>query len=69
MTTVGGTRYTRSCMSRQLDGVDTTLVTEMLRMTPEERLRQNDRAIAAVEELRRAFAAKRADDAAIRARG
>ncbi len=66
---VGGKRYTRSEMMRERDSADPTLVAEMLRMTPEERLRQNDRAIAAVEELRRAFAARQSHDATRRARG
>jgi hypothetical protein len=44
--------------------VDASLVAEMLRLPPVERLRQNDRAIATVEELRRAFATKRSNDAA-----
>jgi len=37
-------------------GVDLTLIVEMLRMTPDERLRQNDRAAALVKQLRDAFA-------------
>jgi hypothetical protein len=49
--------------------VDASLVAEMLRLPPVERLRQNDRAIATIEELHRAFATKRSDDAARRARG
>jgi hypothetical protein len=39
-------------------GVDLTLIDEMLRLEPIERLRMNDRAINAVLELRDAFAAK-----------
>jgi hypothetical protein len=49
------------------DAVDATLVSEMLRMTPEQRLRENDRALATALELRRAFAA-RADHTPHRAR-
>lgn len=40
------------------NGVDLTLIDELLRMEPIERLRLNDRAINAVLELRDAFAAK-----------
>lgn len=39
-------------------GVDITLIDELLRMEPGERLRLNDRAVNAVLELRDAFAAK-----------
>jgi hypothetical protein len=39
-------------------GVDITLIDELLRMEPGERLRLNDRAVNAVLELRNAFAAK-----------
>jgi hypothetical protein len=34
-------------------GVDTSLIDEMLALTPTERLRLNDRTVAALEELRR----------------
>lgn len=51
-------------MSNERSGVDSSLIAEMLRLSPEERLRENDRAAASVKELRRAFAAKRPDDAA-----
>jgi hypothetical protein len=44
--------------------VDTSLVDEMLRLTPEERLRQNDRMLRTIKDLRDAFAARRPDDAA-----
>jgi hypothetical protein len=37
-------------------GVDLTLIDEMLRLDPIERLRLNDRAVNAALELRRAFA-------------
>jgi hypothetical protein len=43
--------------------VDTSLVDAMLRLTPEERLRQNDRMLRTVKDLRDAFATRRADDA------
>jgi hypothetical protein len=41
-------------------GVDLTLIDEMLRLTPLERLRQNDRMAALAVELRDAFAARNA---------
>jgi hypothetical protein len=44
--------------TRDERGVDITLIDEMLRLEPIERLRMNDRAINAVLELRDAFAAK-----------
>lgn len=59
---------TLSAMVRSRSGVDSTLVAEMLRLSPEARLRLNDRTIASVQELRRAFAAKRSDDAAVSTR-
>ena len=40
------------------NGVDLTLIKELLRMEPGERLLLNDRAVNAVLELRNAFAAK-----------
>lgn len=40
------------------NGVDLTLIDEMLRLEPIERLRMNDRAINALLDLRDAFAAK-----------
>lgn len=55
-------------MVRSPSGVDPSLVAEMLHLSPEERLRLNDRTIASVQELRRAFAAKRSDDAAVSTR-
>lgn len=39
-------------------GVDLTLIDEMLRLEPIERLRLNDRAVNAILELRRAFGTK-----------
>jgi hypothetical protein len=44
--------------------VDVTLIDSMLALSPEERLRQNDRMIRTIEELRHGFAAARAHDAA-----
>ena len=38
-------------------GVDLTLIDEMLRLSPEQRLRQNDRVAALAVELQEAFAA------------
>ncbi|HQR29148.1 MAG TPA: hypothetical protein PLL32_01985 [Anaeromyxobacteraceae bacterium] len=49
--------------------VDVTLVDAMLALTPEERLRQNDRMIRTIEELRNGFAAARARDPAGASRG
>jgi hypothetical protein len=43
--------------------VDVTLIDAMLALTPEERLRQNDRMLRTIEGLRHGFAARRADDA------
>jgi hypothetical protein len=44
--------------------VDVTLIDSTLALSPEERLRQNDRMIRTIEELRHGFAAARAHDAA-----
>jgi hypothetical protein len=44
--------------------VDVALIDSMLALSPEERLRQNDRMIRTIEELRHGFAAARAHDAA-----
>ena len=44
--------------------VDLTLIDAMLALTPEERLRQNDRMLRTIQELRDGFAATRPDDAA-----
>ena len=49
--------------------VDSTLVDATLALTPEERLRQNDRSLRMIKELRDGFAARRADDAAVEAVG
>ena len=43
---------------------DVTLIDSMLVLSPEERLRQNDRMIRTIEELRHGFAAARTHDAA-----
>jgi hypothetical protein len=50
-------------------GADVTLIDSMLALSPEERLRQNDRMIRTIEELRHGFAAARAHDAARQAGG
>jgi hypothetical protein len=47
-----------------LGSCDVTLIDAMLALTPEERLRLNDRMVQTIEELRHGFAAVRADDAA-----
>lgn len=44
--------------TRDKRGVDITLIEEMLRLEPVERMRLNDRALNAVLELRDAFASK-----------
>jgi hypothetical protein len=44
--------------------VDATLIDAMLALSPEERLRQNDRMLRTIQELRDGFAANRPDDAA-----
>ncbi|MGA8890981.1 MAG: hypothetical protein WB493_05395 [Anaeromyxobacteraceae bacterium] len=43
---------------------DVTLVDAMLALSPEERLRLNDRMVQCIQELRNGFAALRPDDAA-----
>ena len=47
--------------ARDEQGVDPTLIDEMLRLSPEERLRLNDQTINAIQELRDAFATKQSD--------
>lgn len=47
--------------------VDVTLVDSMLALTPEQRLRQNDRLLRTIKELRDGFAARRPDDSAVEA--
>jgi hypothetical protein len=47
------------------EAVDASLVDAMLRLTPEQRLRQNDRMLRTIKDLRDAFAAARADDASL----
>ena len=49
--------------------VDVTLIDAMLAISPEERLRQNDRMVRTIEELRHGFAALRARDPACKAGG
>ena len=41
------------------DEVDVTLIDASLALTPEERIRQNDRVLAMIEELRHGFAESR----------
>ncbi len=55
-------------MVPQPSKTDPTLVSEMLAMSPEQRLRQNDYSVTTIEELRSAFAAKRTHDAPGQAR-
>jgi len=43
---------------------DVTLIDAMLALTPEERLRQNDRLVRTIQELRDGFAAAEPHDAA-----
>ncbi len=43
---------------------DPTLIDEMLALTPEERLQQNDRLVRTIQELRDGFAAAEPHDAA-----
>jgi len=45
--------------------VDTTLIDAMLALLPEERLRQNDRLVGTIQELRDGFATRRTDSAAV----
>ena len=49
--------------------VDVTLIDAMLALSPEERLRQNDRMVRTIEGLRHGFAAVRARDPACKAGG
>jgi hypothetical protein len=49
--------------------VDATLVQATLALTPEARLRQNDRMLRTIQELRDGFAVRRADDPAGKAGG
>ena len=48
---------------------DVTLIDAMLALSPEERLRLNDRMVRTIEELRHGFAALRTHDAARKAGG
>ena len=45
--------------------LDVSLIDAMLAVTPEQRLRQNDRMLTTIQELNDGFAARRADDAAL----
>ena len=42
--------------------LDVSLIDAMLALTPEQRLRQNDRMLRTIQELSDGFAARRADD-------
>ncbi len=48
-------------------GADVSLIEHLLELSPEERLRLNDRMVASIEELRRAFAAAAPPHARVRA--
>ena len=48
---------------------DQTLIDALLELTPEERLRQNDRMLHTIRELRDGFSARRPDDLAGKAGG
>jgi hypothetical protein len=45
--------------------LDVSLIDAMLALTPEQRLRQNDRMLRTIQELNDGFAARRADDTAL----
>ena len=45
--------------------LDVSLIDAMLALTPEQRLRQNDRMLRTIQELNDGFAARRADDPAL----
>jgi hypothetical protein len=45
--------------------LDASLIDAMLALTPEQRLRQNDRMLKTIQELNDGFAARRADDPAL----
>jgi hypothetical protein len=49
--------------------IDVTLIDAMLALTPEQRLRQNDRMLRTIQELRDGFAARRPVDPAGKAGG
>ena len=48
--------------SRDNSGVDKSLVSMFLKMTPEERLKSNDNAVRTILELRNAYQQKRSED-------
>jgi hypothetical protein len=52
---------------QERSSVDSTLIEATLALSPEERLRQNDRTLRMIQELRDGFDARRADDAAVAA--
>ena len=54
---------------QQLSATDETLLDVLAALTPEERLRWNDRMATTIQELRHGFAAAQPDDAAREARG
>lgn len=56
--------YTDGVNDRDQAGVDVTLVDACLALTPEQRLLQNDRVIATIQELRDGFEDSRADQPA-----
>ena len=45
--------------------LDVSLIDAMLALTPEQRLRQNDRMLRTIQELNDGFAVRRADDPAL----
>lgn len=47
------------------EALDVSLIDAMLALTPEQRLRQNDRMLRTIQELNDGFAARRADDPAV----
>ena len=53
--------------TREVDSgaLDVSLIDAMLALTPEQRLRQNDRMLTTIQELNDGFAARRADDPAL----
>ena len=47
------------------EALDVSLIDAMLALTPEQRLRQNDRMLKTIQELSDGFAARRADDSSL----
>ena len=63
-----------SASSRINDGdertsIDLSLIDALLALTPEQRLRQNDRMLKTIQDLRDGFAALRADDTSLETGG